>query len=130
MIVEKTGNDHLKSKEIIQKKYFGMDALDDSIPLYGFVGRITEQKGIHLITDSAEEIIQRTKGKIQILIGGNHNHKEPYANAVGDAILKLRAKYPKNFWGDPDLFFTDGPNVNCGCDFGLMPSKFEPGGIV
>ncbi len=24
----------------------------------------------------------------------------------------------------------DGPLINCGADFGLMPSKFEPGGIV
>lgn len=24
----------------------------------------------------------------------------------------------------------DGPLVNLGCDFGLMPSEFEPGGIV
>lgn len=24
----------------------------------------------------------------------------------------------------------DGPLINVGCDYGLMPSKFEPGGIV
>jgi len=28
------------------------------------------------------------------------------------------------------MFFTDGPLVNVGSDFGLMPSLFEPGGIV
>jgi hypothetical protein len=33
-------------------------------------------------------------------------------------------------WAAPNDFFTDGPVVNLGADFGLMPSKFEPGGIV
>jgi len=42
----------------------------------------------------------------------------------------LKNKYPNNFWADPDQFFTDGSLVNRGTDFGLMPSIFEPGGIV
>ena len=45
-------------------------------------------------------------------------------------IQHLRGKYPTSFWADPSVFFTDGPVVNLGADFGLMPSKFEPGGIV
>ncbi len=28
------------------------------------------------------------------------------------------------------MFFTDGPLANIGSDFALMPSLFEPGGIV
>jgi starch synthase len=32
-------------------------------------------------------------------------------------------------WADPSAFFTDGPLVNYGSDFGLMPSLFEPGGL-
>ena len=42
----------------------------------------------------------------------------------------LNHRYPDCFWSDPDLFFTDGPLVNFGSDFALMPSEFEPGGIV
>eukprot|EP01017_Pseudomicrothorax_dubius_P035002 TRINITY_DN4856_c0_g1_i4.p1 TRINITY_DN4856_c0_g1~~TRINITY_DN4856_c0_g1_i4.p1 ORF type:complete len:289 (+),score=87.40 TRINITY_DN4856_c0_g1_i4:373-1239(+) len=42
----------------------------------------------------------------------------------------LKTRYPANFWANPDEFFLDGPLVNCGSDFGLMPSLFEPGGIV
>lgn len=42
----------------------------------------------------------------------------------------LKAKYPNCFWADPNQFFTDGSLVNRGTDFGLMPSIFEPGGIV
>jgi len=42
----------------------------------------------------------------------------------------LKYKYPYNFWAAPDEFFYDGPLINVGSDFCLMPSKFEPGGIV
>lgn len=42
----------------------------------------------------------------------------------------LIEKYPYNFWSSPFEFFYDGPLVNIGSDFCMMPSKFEPGGIV
>jgi glycogen synthase len=42
----------------------------------------------------------------------------------------LKSKYPNSFWGDPTAFFYDGSLVNRGSDYGLMPSIFEPGGIV
>ena len=36
----------------------------------------------------------------------------------------LTNKYPKCVWSDPDAFFTDGPLVNIGSDFAMMPSMF------
>ena len=42
----------------------------------------------------------------------------------------LKNKHPKHFWANPDSFFSDGPLINIGSDFGMMPSLFEPGGIV
>ena len=45
-------------------------------------------------------------------------------------MWNLKNKYPSCFWADPQQFFTDGSLVNRGTDFGLMPSIFEPGGIV
>jgi len=49
--------DHLTAKRQIQMKYFNYQDLDDSIPLFAFVGRVTAQKGVHLILDIAEHII-------------------------------------------------------------------------
>ena len=45
-------------------------------------------------------------------------------------MKQLAHKYPKCFWANPDMFFTDGPLCNIGSDFAVMPSLFEPGGIV
>ena len=60
----------------------------------------------------------------------------------------LRKQFPHQFWAgkffskstifkknqsfhlDPNEFFSDGPLLNLGSDFGLMPSLFEPSGVV
>ena len=56
--------------------------------------------------------------------------REPYAANCAHKMWNLRHKYPNQFWANPNEFFTDGSLINRGTDFGLMPSVFEPGGIV
>lgn len=124
------GQSHLETKEILQKKYFGLKELDDSIVLFGFIGRITEQKGIHLILEAAETMIPATSFKVQFIVGGQAVSSEKYSVNCAKTMRSLRTRYPKNFFADPDRFFFEGHLVNLGCDFGLMPSLFEPGGIV
>ena len=100
------------------------------MPLFAFVGRVTSQKGVHLILDVAEEIIKKYQYRVQFLVGGPANRAEPYSADCADKMMRLRNMYPNCFWAEPDRFFTDGAVVNRGADFGLMPSMFEPGGIV
>jgi len=122
--------DHLSAKKLIQQKYFGFGELDDSIPLFAFVGRVTAQKGVHLILDIAEHIIQKYNYKVQFLVGGPCSMSEPYAANCAHRMWALKNKYPHCFWAAPNDFFMDGSLINRGTDFGLMPSAFEPGGIV
>mmetsp|Transcript_5356 Transcript_5356/g.8272 ORF Transcript_5356/g.8272 Transcript_5356/m.8272 type:complete len:181 (-) Transcript_5356:423-965(-) len=56
--------------------------------------------------------------------------REKYSAGCAHTMWHLKNKYPHCFWAAPDEFFTDGSLVNRGADFGLMPSNFEPGGIV
>ena len=128
-LVETAGKSHLYAKAALQKKYFNFENADYSIPLYSFVGRITEQKGVLHILDATETLILRASGKINILVGGMGNIKDPYVIKCVNKINYLRSKFPHIFWANPNEFFTDGPLVNLGSDFGLMPSLFEPGGI-
>ena len=127
---EKVGHDRNQTKKYIQQKYFGYEDLNESVPVVSFVGRITEQKGVSLILEKAEELINQTNNNINILIGGMGNRSDPYVIKCIEKIEYLRNKYPHSFWANPNEFFTDGPAVNYGSDFGLMPSLFEPGGIV
>ena len=43
-----------------------------------------------------------------------------------DSMQNLTQVYKGSFWAAPDKFFSDGPVVNLGSDFALMPSLFEP----
>jgi len=56
--------------------------------------------------------------------------QDPYGANCIRMIIELKNLFPKNFWASPNDFFYDGSLLNCGSDFALMPSKFEPGGIV
>ena len=127
---EKAGTDRLECKRYIQKTYFGYGDVDPNVPIYSFVGRLTQQKGVLMILDSVEEVIRITGGKVNILVGGMGDPRDPYCAACINKINYLRGKYSYAFWANPQEFFVDGPKVNFGSDFGLMPSLFEPGGIV
>jgi len=63
----------------LQKKYFGCSKLENHIAVFGFVGRVTKQKGVHLILEIAEELIRSTQGKVQILVGGPADLREEYS---------------------------------------------------
>ena len=129
-LLEKAGGDRNECKKYIQQKYFGYQNADFSVPIYSFVGRLTQQKGVLLILDAVEEMVRRTNGKINILVGGMGSPSDPYVAQCINKINYLRSKYSYAFWANPYEFFTDGPKINLGSDFGLMPSLFEPGGIV
>ena len=129
-ILEQKSLNKKESKKYIQQKYFLYKKEDFDVPLYSFIGRITKQKGILLMLESVEDLITITEGKINILIGGIGDKKDPYVNTCIQKINYLRKKYPKNFWANPDIFFSEVTTVNLGSDFALMPSLFEPGGIV
>ncbi len=66
-----------------------------------FVGRITSQKGVHLILDAAETLIHKTQFKINILIGGMATMSDPYAAGCARKMWDLKQRYPSCFWADP-----------------------------
>ena len=127
---DQAGTDHFAAKLKLQQKYFKFQELDDSIPVFAFVGRIVAQKGVHLIYEAAEHLITKYGGKLQIIVGGPANRKDPYAARCAVELENLSKRFPGSFWSAPNEFFMDGSIVNLGADFGMMPSAFEPGGIV
>ena len=87
---------HNTAKLYVQKKYFGYENL--SIPLLVFVGRITEQKGVHLICEMAEELIVSQNRNIQIIVGGIANEEDPYGRYCMNRMNYLRTYYGDCFW--------------------------------
>ena len=69
-LIKHAGNNRIAARRYIQKTYFGYEDINPNVPIFSFVGRITEQKGVILILEIAEELINRCKQQINILIGG------------------------------------------------------------
>jgi starch synthase len=125
----KLGMDHATAKRALQQKFFG--EADESKCVFIFIGRIVEQKGVFLIIDSFEELNRRFEGRMQFIVGGqaapdDRNYGLPCTQKMWD----LRQRFPKSFWADPSQFFSDGLLCCHGADYMMIPSLFEPSGIV
>jgi len=101
------------------KKRFGLGG-DDDVPLLAVVSRVTQQKGIDLITHALPRLVQFPA---QVIVVG-----------AGDKrmIDELR-KEAERFAGQVGVFVGfDEPLahlVEAGADIFLMPSRFEPCGM-
>ena len=124
------GLDKNYCKQYIQQNYFEFEEPDFSIPVYSFIGEIVEDKGLMLILNSIEEIIKKTKEKINVLICGKGNKNDPYFKNCVYKIDNLSQKYPYSFYGKINEKQDDLLKLYVGSDYGLLPSKFEPGGII
>jgi starch synthase len=84
-----------------------------------------------LIIDSFEQLNVQYHGQLQFIVGGqaapdDRSYGQPCTHRMWD----LKKRYPKAFWADPSQFFGDGLLVSHAADFLLVPSLFEPSGIV
>ena len=127
---ELKGLDKNGCKRYIQQNYFEFEEPDYSIPVYSFIGEIVEDKGLMLILNSIEEIIKKNKEKINVLICGKGNNNDPYFKNCVYKINTLSERYPYSFYGKINEKNDDLLKLYVGSDYGLLPSKFEPGGVI
>jgi starch synthase len=106
-------------KDMQADKQPGITDMPDK-PLIGMVSRLSEQKGIDLITDAMEDIM---KNDVNVVILGTGEEK--YHNI----LLKMQAKYKDRFSltiGYSDKFARE---IYSASDIFLMPSNYEPCGL-
>jgi len=92
-------------------------------PLFGFIGRlaIPDQKGVELMASIADEFAKRGAGVI-FLGSGDDVHRK--------LLLDVDKMFPKNFFPFIGFDAAFAQLMYAGCDFMLVPSKFEPCGLV
>ncbi|TAN62889.1 glycogen synthase GlgA, partial [bacterium] len=95
--------------------------LSEEVPLFGMVGRLTEQKGLGLIAESMEDLVKL--GDIRIVILG-----------VGDkrsrAILEdMAKKFPRSISAHIKFDESLAHKIYAASDVFLMPSRYEPCGL-
>lgn len=90
-------------------------------PLFSFIGRLTEQKGIELIISVIPELV---KLNCQLVILGQGERK------YVDQLTQISEKFPKNISVNVIFNPSLAQKIYGGADFILMPSAFEPCGLV
>ena len=110
--------DKYVNKRELQKK-LKLDAKKD-VPLVGFVGRLSSQKGLDLVYEAVDEIVKLDVQMVFLGVG-----EEKYQN-----ILRAMAKkYPKKIAAYLQFDEPMAHLVYAGSDIFLMPSVYEPCGL-
>ena len=89
-------------------------------PLFGTVGRLAEQKGIDIQVAALEEMLAND---IQFVLLGSGQPE--YEIAISDLANRYPSKMAARIGYDHAL----AHRIEAGCDFFIMPSKFEPCGL-
>jgi starch synthase len=105
-------------KAILQRE-FGLPEAPD-IPLFGTVSRLTEQKGVDLQLAALQEMLAADM-QFVLLGSGQREYERGYR--------RLAERYPSKC--AVNIGFDTGLShrLEAGCDFYLMPSRFEPCGL-
>jgi starch synthase len=94
--------------------------VDPTVPLFGNIGRLAEQKGVEIMLGALEEMLST---RLQFVAVGSG------APAFQRAYQDLVRRYPSQV--SVRIAFDEGLShrIEAGCDFFLMPSRFEPCGL-
>ncbi|MDA0986622.1 MAG: glycogen synthase GlgA [Bacteroidetes bacterium] len=103
--------------ELLEK--FGL-GFDKDIPVVGIITRLVPEKGIDLIQESIDELMKLNL-KLVMLCSGSHE----LIKFFSEVSKKYKGKFGFKAEFNPDLVHI----IEAGCDFYLMPSKYEPCGL-
>jgi starch synthase len=103
------------------QKDFNLE-ISQHTPLLSIVGRLDDQKGLDLVMETIEFIL--SEFKVQLVVCG------PGDNKYRDFFIDLEKNYP-GMVGTQLMFDATLPRkIYAGADMILIPSRYEPGGIV
>ncbi|MGD2112058.1 MAG: glycogen synthase GlgA [Gammaproteobacteria bacterium] len=90
-------------------------------PLFGSVGRLTEQKGIDLLADAAGRLLAQLKASFVIIGDGRQDYI--------DRLEALQARFPDRVRLHIGYSEQLAHLIEAAADFFVMPSRYEPCGL-
>ena len=94
--------------------------VDDKIPLFGTISRLAEQKGVDIQLGALEEMLNSNIQFVQLGSGSPE-----FERGYRELAARFPTKVAVRFGYDETL----AHRIEAGCDFFLMPSRFEPCGL-
>ncbi|CAN6578771.1 unnamed protein product [Malus baccata var. baccata] len=96
--------------------------VDRNIPVFGFIGRLEEQKGSDILVEAISKFVGEEDMQI-IILGTGKKYLETQ-------IKQLEIKYPGKAIGVAKFNVPLAHMIIGGSDFMLIPSRFEPCGLI
>ncbi len=94
--------------------------VDEKIPLFGTISRLAEQKGVDIQLGALEEMLNTNIQFVQLGSGSPE-----YEKGYRELAARFPGKVAVQFGYNEAL----SHRIEAGCDFFLMPSRFEPCGL-
>ncbi len=122
MILHHYESDPIDFKRKNKKVICDLAGLDESLPLYGFIGRLVLEKGAEFLAGLIDTWLSRHKNVNFILLGTGDK-------SIENALRNVAQKYPSHV--ACMLAYNEGMShkIYAGSDFLLMPSRVEPCGL-
>jgi starch synthase len=108
-----------KINKLELQKELGLPA-DESIPLFGTISRLAEQKGVDIQLGALAEMLN-TNMQFVLLGSGSQEYERGYRDLARHFPRKVAVHFGYNE--------TLAHRIEAGSDFFLMPSRFEPCGL-
>ncbi|CAL0316654.1 unnamed protein product [Lupinus luteus] len=120
---------HYDATTVTEAKFLLKEALqaevglpvDRDIPVIGFIGRLEEQKGSDILVEAIPKFIDQN---VQIIVLGTGK------KTMENQINQLEVLYPEKARGVAKFNGPLAHKINAGADFIVIPSRFEPCGLV
>ena len=109
-----------KNKSVLQQK-FNLP-VSDTIPLFGIVSRLTDQKGLGLLMDAGESLLENFDMQLVVVGSGEGRFM--------NFFQELAKKYPQKVGIHLSYDEALGHMVYAGVDATIIPSRFEPSGLT
>jgi granule-bound starch synthase len=128
---EELGLDIVYDSTSLEKKLEGKTAMQKSlgfevseaVPLFVFMGRLDAQKGVDIMFDSIDAALKAGVNAQFVIMGSGIEELEEVASELED-------KYPLNFKAVLSFKGVEKYKTYAAADFALMPSRYEPCGLV
>jgi starch synthase len=102
------------------QRYFGLE-LNARIPVIGMVTRLSTQKGLDLVLLALNDILARN---CQLIVLGSGD------GSIEATFRSLPARFPGQVGVEIGFSEPIAHKITAGCDFLLMPSRYEPCGLT